>query len=227
MEGQFHFLALWHITNSKEAYGITWPYGPHHFRLGVLRIFSDLIWKRLEWHKIKSFHEHGTIDHLGLIHFSYTWLCNQEHPFLVWSKGKSPGALHAGQALLRRVAPIRCGTMWFLCAPAVQLVDQPCTTFSFVVGSEVHHQRPQPSGFSHIAWSKLLPTSYKARETFLVSCEHNRKTMKCLAHLCFLPRSTHLSERWIKLGVLSCFSHLGWTKPIRKRKGYGVPNWYY
>jgi hypothetical protein len=120
--------------------------------------------------------------------------------------------------------PTRCDTMWFLCAPTVQLVDQFCTTFSFAIGSNIHHQRPQPLGFSHIGWSKLLPTSYKARETSLVSYEHNRKTMRCLAHLCLLPRSTCLPGRWTRPGVSSCFCHLGWTKPRRNRKGYEVPN---
>jgi hypothetical protein len=42
MEGQFHFLALWHTTNLEEVYGITWPHGPHHFRLGVLEDFQRL-----------------------------------------------------------------------------------------------------------------------------------------------------------------------------------------
>jgi len=115
-EGQFHFLALWHTTNSEEAYGITWPCGPHHFKLVVSRIFNTGIWRRLEWHKIWSFHGHGLIDHLGSIHFSYAWLCNWEHPFLTWPKGKSPGALHANQTLPWRTTPTQCGTMWFLCA---------------------------------------------------------------------------------------------------------------
>jgi hypothetical protein len=69
-----------------------------------------------------------------------------------------------------------------------------------------------------------LPTSYKARETSLVSYKHNRKTKRCLAHLCLFPKRTCLSRRWTRSGVLSCFNHLGWTKPRRKRKGYGVPN---
>jgi hypothetical protein len=167
------------------------------------------------------------IDHLGSIHFSYTWLCNWEHPFSAWSEGESRGALHTSQALPWRVAPTWCGIMRFLCAPAAQLVDQLGTTLSSTTGSEIHYQRPQPSGFSHIGWSKFLPTSYKARETSLVSYEHNRKTKRCLAHLCLLPRSTCLSRRWTRSGVSSCFSHLGWTKPRRKKKGYGVPNWHY
>jgi hypothetical protein len=29
----------------------------------------------------------------------------------------------------------------------MQLVDQPCTTLNFVVGFEIHHQRPQLAGF--------------------------------------------------------------------------------
>ncbi len=111
--------------------------------------------------------------------------------------------------------------MRFLCALIAQLVDQPCTTLSSAVGSEIHHHRPQTTGFSHIEWSKLLPTSYKARETSLVSYEHNRKTKRCLAHLCFLAKSTRLSGWWTRPGVSSCFSHLGWTKPKRKKKGYG------
>jgi hypothetical protein len=188
------------------------------------RIFSDWIWRRLEWHKIWSLHGHGTIDHLGSIHFSYVWLCNWEHSFSTWPKGESPKALHAGQALPWKDAPTQCDTMRFLCAPATQLVDQPCTTLSSTVDSQIHHQRPQPSSFSHIGWSALLPTSYKARETFLISCKHNRKTKRCLAHLCLLPKSTRLSRRWTRFGVSSCFNHLGWTKPRRKRKGYGVPN---
>jgi len=75
--------------------------------------------------------------------------------------------------------------------------------------------------FSHIGWSKLLPTNYKARETSLVSYEHNKKTKRCLAHLCLLPMSTRLWRRWTRLSVLSCFSHLGWTKPKRKKKVMG------
>jgi len=165
------------------------------------------------------------IDHLGSIHFSYAWLCNWEHSFSAWREGESPGALHVGQALPWRAAPIRCSTMRFLCTPVAQLVDQPCTTLNF--GYEIQHQRPQPTCFSHIGWLELLPTSYKAKETSLVSCEHNRKTKRCLAHLCFLPKSTRLSGRWTRLGVSSCFNHLGWTKPRRKRKGYWVPNWHY
>jgi hypothetical protein len=134
------------------------------------RIFSDLIWRRLEWHKIRSLHGHGMIDHLSSIHLSYAWLCNYEHPFSAWPKGESPRALHAGQALPWRAAPTRCDTMQFLCAPVAQLVDQLCNTLSSVIGSEMHHQRPQPISFSHIGWSKLLPTSYKAKETS-ISCE--------------------------------------------------------
>jgi hypothetical protein len=111
--------------------------------------------------------------------------------------------------------------MQFLCALVAQLVDQLCTTLSFVIGSETHHQRLQLASFSHIGWLELLPTNYEARETSLVSSEHNRKTKRCLAHLYLLPKSTHLSRRWTRHGVLSCFSHLGWTKPKRKRKGYG------
>jgi len=113
--------------------------------------------------------------------------------------------------------------MRFLCASTTQLVDQPCTTFRFADGSEIHHQKPQPIGFSHIGWSELLPTSYEARETSLVSYKHNRTTKRCLAHLCLLPRSTCLWGKWTRPSVSSCFSHLGWTKPIRKKKGYGVP----
>jgi hypothetical protein len=73
--------------------------------LGVLRIFSGWTWRRLEWHKIRSLHGHGTIDHLGSIHFSYAWLCNWKHPFLVWPEGESLGTLHVGQALPWRVVP--------------------------------------------------------------------------------------------------------------------------
>jgi hypothetical protein len=192
--------------------------------LGMSRIFNGWIWRRLEWHKIWSFHGHGMIDHMGAIYFSYTWLCNWEHSFLAWPKGESLGALHAGQTLPWGATPIRCGIMWFLCALIVQLVDQPCATLSSIVGSEIHHQKPQLAGFSHIGWLEFLPTSYKARETSLVSYKHNRKTKRCLAHFCFLPKSTCLLKRWTGLGVLSCFNHLGWTKPKRKRKGYGVPN---
>ncbi len=111
--------------------------------------------------------------------------------------------------------------MWFLCALAAQLVDQPCTTLNFAVSYEIHHQRPQPASFSHIGWSELLRTNYKARKTSLVSYEHNRKIKRCLAHLCFLPMSTRLSGRWTKPGVSSCFSHLGWTKPKRRRGLWG------
>jgi len=151
---------------------------------------------------------------LGSIHLFYVWLCNWEHPFLTWLEGKSPGTLHVGQALPWKVAPIWCDTMRFLCALAPHLVDQPCTTLDSAIGSEVHHQRPQPIG-----WSEFLPTSFKARKTSLVSCKHNTKTKRCLAHLCFLPRSTRLLGRRTRPSVSSCFSHLGWTKPRRKRKG--------
>jgi len=123
-----------------------------------------------------------------------------------------------------RAASTRCGTMRFLCALAVQLVDQPCTTLSSIVGFEIHHQKPQLARFSHIGWLKLLPTSYKARETSLVSYEHNRKTKRCFAHLYLLPMNTHLSRRWTKHGLSSCFNHLRWTKPKRNRKAYGVAN---
>jgi hypothetical protein len=41
--------------------------------------------------------------------------------------------------------------MQFLFAPVAQLVDQPCTTLTSIVGSEIHHHRSQPIGFSHIA----------------------------------------------------------------------------
>ncbi len=188
------------------------------------RIFNGWIWRRLEWHKIWSFHGHDTIDHLSSIHFSYNWLCNWEHSFSTWSEGESTGALHTGWALPWRATPTWCGTMRFLCAPAAQLVDQLGTTFNFATSSKIHYQRPQLTGFSHIGWSNFLPTSYKARKTSLVSCEHNRKTKRCLAHLCLLPKSTCLLRRWTKPGVSSCFNHLGWTKPKRKRKGYGVPS---
>jgi hypothetical protein len=192
--------------------------------LGMSRIFSGWIWKRFKWHKIQYIHGHGMIDHLGLIHFSYAWLCNWKYPFSIWPEGESPRALHASQALPWKVALTQCGTMQFLCTPITQLVDQPCTTFSSVVGFEIHHQKPQPAGFSHIGWSELLPTNYKVRKTSLVSYKHNRKTKWCLAHFSFLPKSTRLLGRWTKLDVSSCFNHLGWTKPKRKRKGYGVPN---
>jgi hypothetical protein len=172
--------------------------------------------------KIQSLHGHGTIDHLGSIHFSYAWLCNWKYLFLAWAKGESPGTLYVGQALPWSAASTWCSTMQFLCTPATQLVDQPCTTFNSAIGSEIHHQRPQPVGFSHIRWSELLLTSYKARETFSVSHKHNRKTKRCLAHLCLLPKSTCLSRT--RPGISSCFNHLGWTKP---KKGYGVPNWHY
>ncbi len=49
----------------------------------------------------------------------------------------------------------------------------------------------------------------RQRKTSLISCEHNRKTKRCLAHVCLLPRSTCLSRRWTRPGVSSCFSHLG------------------
>jgi len=192
MEGEFHFLVLWHTTNSEKTYGITWPCGPHHFKLGVSRIFSGWIWRSFKWHKIRFLHRHGTIDHLSSIHFSYTWLCNWEHPFSIWPEGKRPGALHVGQTLPWKATPIWCGTMWFLCALTMQLVDQPCTIFSSIVGSKMHHQKPQFAGFSRIGWLKLLPTSYKAKETSLVSCKHNRKTKRCSAHLYFLAKSTRL-----------------------------------
>jgi hypothetical protein len=38
--------------------------------------------------------------------------------------------------------------MGFLYASTMQLVDQPCTTFSSIVGFEIHHQRPQPISLS-------------------------------------------------------------------------------
>jgi len=187
MEGQFHFLALWHTTNSEKTYGIIWPRGPHQFRLGLSRIFNSWIWRKFEWHKIQFLHKHGMTNHLGSIQFSYVWLCNWEHPFSTWPKRENPRALHVSQALLWRTALTWWSTMQFLCTPATQLVHQPCTTLSCAFGSEIHHQEPQPVGFSHIGWSELLLTNYKAKETSLVSCEHNRKTERCLAHLCLLP----------------------------------------
>jgi len=193
----------------------------------VSRIFSGWIWRRLEWHKIWSFHKHDMIDHLASIHFSYIWLCNWEHPFSAWSEGESPKALHTSQALPWRATTTWCDIIQFLCTPAAQLMDQLSTTLSSAASSEIHYQRPQPARFSHIGWWKFLPTSYKARETSLVSYEHNRKTKRCLTHLCLLPRSTCLSRRWTRPGISSCFNHLGWTKPKRKRKGYGVPSWHY
>jgi hypothetical protein len=153
----------------------------------MLRIFNGWIWRKLEWHKIWSPHRHGTINHLGSIHFYYTWLCNWEHPFLVWPEGESLKALHGGQELPWRVVSTRCGTMQFLCALIAQIMDQPCTTLSFAIRSKIHHHRPKPAGFSHIGWSQLLPTNYKTKGASLVSYEHNRKTKRCLAHLCFLP----------------------------------------
>jgi hypothetical protein len=155
---------------------------------------------------------------MGPIHLSYAWLCNWKHSFSAWPEGESLRALHVSQTLPWRTAPTWCNRMQFLCTPTMQLVDQPCATVSFAVGSEIHHQKPQPTGFSHIGWLELLPTSHKAKETFLVPYEHNRKTKRCLAHFFSLPRSTRLSRRWTRLGVSSCFSHLGWTKP-RKKKG--------
>jgi hypothetical protein len=148
MEGQFHFLALWHMINSEDAYEIIWPHGRHHFRLGVSRIFNSWIWKRLEWHKIQSFHEHGTINHLGSMHFSYAWLCNWKHPLSTQLEGESLGALHVGQTLPWRAAPTRCDTMQFLCALAAQLVDQLSTILNSVVGFEIHHYKPQTYKFS-------------------------------------------------------------------------------
>jgi hypothetical protein len=96
----------------------------------------------LEWHKIWSFHKHDTINHMGSIHFSYTWLCNWEHPFSTWSKGKSLGALHTGQALPWRASPTWCGTIRFLCAPTAQLVYQPSTTLNSTTSFEIHYQKP-------------------------------------------------------------------------------------
>jgi hypothetical protein len=192
--------------------------------LGVSRIFTRWIWRRLEWHKIWSLHRHGTIDHLGSIHFSYRWLCNWEHPILnLTRRRKSRSTTHRSSITLES----RSYSMWHNAVPM--------HVNYAISGPTLHHSQfcswlwdtpseTQPAGFSHIGWSELLPTSYKAKETSLVSCEHNRKTKRCLAHLCLLPRSTCLSGRWTRLGVSSCFSHLGWTKPKRKRKGYGVPN---
>jgi hypothetical protein len=62
----------------------------------------------------------------------------QEHYMLVKGLG------------FRRTIPIQRDTMRFLCAPITQLVDQPCTILSVVVSFKIHHQRPQPIGFSHI-----------------------------------------------------------------------------
>jgi hypothetical protein len=136
------------------------------------------------------------IDHLGLIHFSYVWLCNWKNPFLAWPKGKSLRTLRVGQTLPWSAPPTQCSTMRFLCALVVQLVDQPCTTFNSTICSEIHHQRPQLVGFSNIRWSKLLLISYKATKTSLVSCEHNRKTKRCLAHLYLLPMSYELHHSY-------------------------------
>ncbi len=148
MEGQFHFLDFWHTTNLEKTYGITWPCGPHHFKLVMSRIFNGYIWRKFKWHKIWSLNEHGTIDCLGLIHFSYVWLCNWKHPFSAWPKGESLQALHVNQALPWKALLAQCGTMGFLYASTMQLVDQPCTTFSSIVGFEIHHQRPQPISLS-------------------------------------------------------------------------------
>jgi len=40
--------------------------------------------------------------------------------------------------------------MQFLCALAAQLVDQPGTTISSATSSEIHYQKPQPTGFSKL-----------------------------------------------------------------------------
>jgi hypothetical protein len=111
--------------------------------------------------------------------------------------------------------------MWFLCAPAMQLVNQPCTTFNSLVGFKIHHQRPQLAGFSHIEWSELLPTNNKAKRTSLVSYEHNRKTKRCLAHLCFLLRSTCLSRKWTKPGVSSCLATWDELSPKGRERAMG------
>jgi hypothetical protein len=154
-----------------------------------VRSVKDFQWLDLEkpWvTQDSAFHGHGTIDHLGSIHFSYTWLCNWKHPFSAWPEEENPGTLHTNQTLPWRAAPIQCGTMRFLCALTTQLLDQPYTTVSSTISFEIHHWRPQPAGFSHIRWSELMPTSYKAKETSLVSYKHNRKTKRCLAHLCLV-----------------------------------------
>jgi len=55
-----------------------------------------------------------------------------------------------------------------------------------------------------------------ARETSLVFYEHNKKTNKCLAHLCLLPRRTRLSGRWIKPSV--CHASTTWDEPSSKER---------
>ncbi len=55
----------------------------------------------------------------------------------------------------------------------------------------------------------------------MVSCEHNRKTKRCLAHLCLLSRSTCLSRKWTRPGLLSCFSHLDEPSPEERERAMG------
>ncbi len=55
----------------------------------------------------------------------------------------------------------------------------------------------------------------------MVSYKHNRKTKRCFAHLCFLPKSTRLSERWTGPSVSSCFSHLDEPSPEERERVMG------
>ncbi len=55
----------------------------------------------------------------------------------------------------------------------------------------------------------------------MVSYEHNRKTKRCLAHLCLLPRNTCLSRRWTRLGVSSFFSHLDEPSLEERKRAMG------
>jgi hypothetical protein len=193
------------------------------FQVGSVKDFNSWIWRRLEWHKIQSVHEHGTIDHMGSIHFSYVWLCNWEYHFLAWPEGESPRALHVGQALPWKVVPTQCNTMQFLCAPAVQFIDQPYTTFNSTVGSKIHHQKPQPVGSSHIGWSELLPTSYKARETSLVFFNTIGKPKGAWPTFVSFPW-THTFQG-DGPGMVYCHVSATWDElSPKKEKGLWVPN---
>ncbi len=70
---------------------------------------------------------------------STSWLCDWEHPFTAWPEGENLGTLHDGQTLPWRTIPTWCGIMRFLCTPATQLVDQPCTILISTINFEIHH----------------------------------------------------------------------------------------
>jgi hypothetical protein len=56
-----------------------------------------------------------------------------------------------------------------------------------------------------------MPTSYKARKTSLVFYEHNRKTKRCLTHLCSFLGAHAFQEDGP--GLVSCHASTTWDEP--------------